>query len=353
MPPVGQIGVQKIRGQLSLVDRSRRPRRSPAQTPPGIEAEVVGVRVAHPCWGARKIRRRLKMRGVDGVPAVSTVNEILRRHSLLDPAEADRHTAFKRFEHAQANDLWQMDFKGHFPLSATGRCHPLTVLDDHSRFALCLAACADEQSQTVRQRLTAIFERYGLPERMTMDNGMPWGEGPSSRYTALTVWLMRLGIRVSHSRPYHPQTQGKDERFHRTLKAEVLQGRSFADLPTCQSAFDRWRSVYNLERPHQALDLDVPASRYRSSRRAYPGLAPEPVYAPDDHLRRVQQGGWVHFKGHTWKLSKAFIGQRIALRPTTTDGLWDVVFVAQRVAQVDLRSSSGTSQHVTHVPEHL
>ena len=151
-----------------------------------------------------------------------------------------------------------MDFKGHFAL-AQGRCHPLTVLDDCSRFNLCLAACGNEQGETVQGHLRAAFRRYGLPEWIIVDNGSPWGDGPNTPYTPLGVWLLRLGIGLSHSRPYHPQTLGKDERFHRTLKAELLGGPPFGDLGHCQRAFDRWRIVYNCERPHQALDLDVPA----------------------------------------------------------------------------------------------
>ena len=148
-----------------------------------------------------------------------------------------------------------MDFKGHFPTGA-GRCHPLTVLDDHSRFSILLQACANERTETVRECLTAAFRLYGLPVRMLMDNGSHWGNDANHPRTPLTVWLMRLGIQVSHGRPYHPQTQGKEERFHRTLNVELLQGRRFADWATCQAAFDRWRGVYNTERP--ALDLARP-----------------------------------------------------------------------------------------------
>ena len=153
-----------------------------------------------------------------------------------------------------------MDFKGHFAVGAA-RCHPLTVLDDHSRFNLCLQACVDEQGHTVQTHLTTSFRRYGLPQRVAVDNGSPWGDTLDSPYTPLVAWLIRLGIRVSHSRPYHPQTLGKDERFHRSLKAEVLR-ESFPDLDTVQTRFDRWRTVYNFERPHEALSMQTPATRY-------------------------------------------------------------------------------------------
>ncbi|HYD31861.1 MAG TPA: IS481 family transposase [Azospirillaceae bacterium] len=336
----------------AFADRSRRPHSSPCRTPAAPEAAVLALRQAHPSWGGRKIRRRLQDLGSGAVPAASTISAILHRHGRLDPEQAAKHTALRRFEHPHPNALWQMDFKGHFA-TLDGRCHPLTVLDDHSRYALCLAACANEAGATVRAQLIRTFERYGLPERMTMDNGSPWGGEAGAGYTPLTVWLLRLGIRCSHSRPYHPQTQGKDERFHRTLKAELLQGPPFADLAACQRAFERWRGIYNLERPHEALGLLVPATRYRVSPRSYPGAAPEPVYGPGDTVRRVHDHGWISVRGRWYKLPKAFAGERVALRPTATDGLCDVFFVVQRIAQVDLRDALNHSQPVTHVSEQV
>ncbi len=230
-----------------------------------------------------------------------------------------------------------MDFKGHFPLTQ-GRCHPLTVLDDHSRFALGLAACPDERGATVQERLSILFRCYGLPDRMVMDNGSPWGDDQEHPYTPLTVWLLRLGVAISHGRPYHPQTQGKDERFHRTLTAEVLRRRTFPDLAACQSAFDQWRDVYNLERPHQALAYATPASRYRVSFRPFPEVLPPLEYGPDDLVRRVQDKGEISVRSRIWRVGKAFRGLPVALRPTATDGAWDVVFATRTIAQIDLRS---------------
>src|SRR6185312_194066 len=132
-----------------------------------------------------------------------------------------------RFEYPAPNLVWQMDFKGHFAVRHGRRCHPLTVIDDHSRYALCLAACANQQSETVERWLTSTFHRYGLPDALLVDNGAPWGDGPAQSWTKLGIWLLKLGINIIHSRPYHPQTRGKNERFHRTLKAEVLSLQSF------------------------------------------------------------------------------------------------------------------------------
>ncbi|MGH7429172.1 MAG: helix-turn-helix domain-containing protein, partial [Candidatus Methylomirabilaceae bacterium] len=140
-------------GRAGLTDRARRPHRSPTRTPAALERAVLAVRAAHPVWGGRKIRAVLLARGHQRLPSPSTVTAILRRHGQLAPAEGARHTAWQRFEHDAPNRLWQMDFKGHFAL-LHGRCHPLTVLDDHSRFAVGLQACGDETGQTVQARLT-------------------------------------------------------------------------------------------------------------------------------------------------------------------------------------------------------
>ena len=211
-------------GVAGLDDRSRRPSHSPRRTDAQVEAEVLKLRHTHPAWGARKLHARLLALQLPVVPKPSTIAAILRRHGRIDPEEAVKHQPWQRFEHAAPNQLWQMDFKGHFPLaSGADRCHPLTVLDDHARFALVLDACDNERSETVQHSLTLAFRRYGLLDRMLMDNGGPWGHDWDHPYTELTAWLLRLGISVSHGRAYHPQTQGKEERFHRTLKAEVLR----------------------------------------------------------------------------------------------------------------------------------
>ena len=269
-PTIGYKWLKRWRvgGMAGLQEQSRRPQHSPSRSAAAMESAVLSVRLEHPAWGGRKITRRLKDLGHKAAPAPSTVTAILKRHGVELGAHGGGQSAFTRFERARPNELWQMDFKGHVALHA-GRLHPLTVLDDHSRFAVVLAACANEQTEAVRQQLVIAFRRYGLPEGLITDNGSPWGDGPGSPFTPLGVWLIEHGIRISHSRPYHPQTMGKDERFHRSLKAEVLSGPPFADLAAAERAFDHWRSVYNTQRPHDALELAVPANRYQPSPRDY------------------------------------------------------------------------------------
>jgi transposase InsO family protein len=344
------LGRYLAEGEAGLVERSRRPANSPEQTAAGIEAAVLGVRAAHPAWGGRKIAAVLKRQGL-AAPAASTVTQILRRRGVELGAFGGGERPFIRFEHPAPNDLWQMDFKGHVPLRQ-GRLHPLTVLDDHSRFCLVLAACADEKTATVQASLIQAFERYGLPWRMTMDNGPPWGSGPDDPYTPLGVWLLEQDIRIGHSRPYHPQTQGKDERFHRTLKAEALGGPPFEDLVHAASRLERWRDVYNAERPHEALGLVTPIDRYAPSPRPY-RPAPEPFdYGPDDQLRRVPTHGRISFKNRLWRVPKAFRGKLVAVRRGAKDGVYDVFFRTRLITSIDLNQPMEHLQPVTDVPEH-
>jgi transposase InsO family protein len=327
-------------GAAGLAERSRRPKRSPGRTAEAMEALVLGIRDQHPPWGGRKIARRLRDLGHKGVPSASTITEVLRRHGRIDAAATAAREQPQRFEHAAPNDLWQMDFKGHFAV-ARGQCHPLTVIDDHSRFALGIRACGDQTDATVRSELTAIFRRYGVPLRMLMDNGSPWGSANSEhRYTGFEVWLLELGVGFSHGRAYHPQTQGKDERFHRTLASEAIGRRSFLDLAACQRRFDEWQTVYNTERPHEALDLATPVVRYRPSARSFPEKLEPFDYGPGAILRRVGDTGWLSFRSHLLKLGRAFAHRQVGLRPGAQDGCFDAFFCGHKIATLDLRQAA-------------
>jgi len=319
-----------------LREHSRRPQHSPQRTDAQMEEHVVRLRHRHPAWGGRKIARRLSDLGLDGVPHPSTVTHILHRHDLIGSRGAGAGGRYQRFEHDRPNALWQMDFKGDFALDR-GRCYPLTVIDDHARYNVVLHACSGQNRSQVQPVLIDAFRRYGLPERINTDHGQPWGS-PSATHglSQVSVWWMRLGIRVSFSAPAHPQTNGKDERFHRTLKAEVLSGRAFHTMAQAQAAFDAWRPIYNHERPHDALQLAVPASRYHPSPRAYPERLPAIDYAPSDTVATVGWDGLVKFKGCWWKVSNALKDQPIAFRPTAIDGQYDVFFCHQRFMTIDL-----------------
>jgi transposase InsO family protein len=336
-------------GDASLADRSRRPHGSPERTEAEIEALILSVRDAHPAWGARKIVRCLERDG-HKAPAWSTTHEILRRHGRVGAPSGSSGQPYQRFEKPAPNLLWQMDYKGWVKLVGGSKCHPLTMVDDHSRYALCIAACADQQSATVQGHLDTTLRRYGLPDAIFVDNGSPWGDAAGARWTRLGVWLLKLGIAVLHSRPYHPQSRGKNERFHRTLNAEVFELNRLRDLADAQKAFDRWRTVYNLERPHEALGQAVPASRYRVSARAMPDRLPEAEYDEGEIVRMVPTTkDYIRFKGRSWIVPRAFRGERVAIRPRTPDGHYAICFGAHEIASIDLTSEKS----VSHVPEQV
>lgn len=330
-------------GGEPMTDRSRRPHESPSRTASEMEQLVLSVRAAHPGWGGRKIARRLADLGHAGAPCPSTITSILHRHDQIEASASAERRRPQRFEHAYPNALWQMDFKGHFALGDGSRCHPLTVLDDHSRYSLAVRACGDERGLTVRAALTLTFERYGLPQRILCDNGPPWGTpdaGPRGlKLTKLTVWLLRVGVEVTHGRPHHPQTQGKDERFNRTLDIEVIQRQLLADLLASGYEFDRFQHCYNFERPHEALGLATPGSLYRPSPRSLPSPLPPLAYA-EREVRQVDADGHLSYRGRRVRVTRALAGQPVGLRPTLTDGLLEVVFAGWPIGELDTRAAA-------------
>ena len=341
----------RAKGEAGLEEQPRRPHMSPQRSSKAVEAAVLAVRKEHPAWGGRKIAAVLKRAGLTP-PAASTVTNILRRCDMDLGVFGGGAKPFIRFEHERPNDLWQMDFKGHVAMQG-GRLHPLTVLDDHSRFAIEIGACGNEQTNTVKTRLKSAFQRYGLPWRMAVDNGPPWGDSAANQITPLTVWLIERGIRVSHSTPLHPQTLGKAERFHRSLKAEVLPGSCFATLGQAQSALDAWRSLYNTKRPHEALGMAVPADRYRLSPRPYAGDTPPFQYAPHDLLRIVQAHGIASLNNQRVRIARALRGKTIAFRPTAKEGTYNIFFRRQFIKKIDLKALDTEPESVHDVCEQV
>ena len=269
---------------------------------------MLGLRDAHPGWGARKLacgpaRAKRQCRRAASTGACDPAR---RDDRVIETAVRARAVAM-RFEKAAPNLLWQMDFKGWVKLTDGSRCHPLTVVDDHSRYLVCLKACVAPTEVTVRGHLETAFRHHGLPEAMFVDNGSPWGGGPAERWTRFGVWLLKLGVGVLHSRPYHPQSRGKNERFHRTLNKEVLSMTCFRGMGEAQRAFDAWLPIYNGERPHEALSMAVPADRYRPSPRPMPARLMEPEYDERDIIRKVgTTKAYIQFKGRSWPVGQAF-----------------------------------------------
>ena len=322
-------------GKSGLKNRSRRPHNSPNQTPAEIESLCIEVQKQHPTWGGVKIHRHLSNQGYTDLPTSKTINRILKRHGYVSEVESEKHRAWIRFEHEYPNDLWQMDFKGHVIIHGKAY-YPLTLLDDHSRYCLCVQVCEDQGTETVKQVLTDVFRKHGLPKQMTMDNGVPWGSSQGKRYSKLAAWLMRLGITVSYSRPMHPQTQGKLERMHRTLKEDCLKRFTFENGDELQRGFNWWRDIYNNVRPHGALNLDCPVDHYKVSDNTFPEVLPEIKYESDLIVKKVKYKGHIKLEDESYLISAAFKGLDVGLKKDEINNSYDVFFCHQKIGVIDL-----------------
>lgn len=285
----------------SLMDRSRRPHHSPNKISSEIEQRVLDERGRYH-WGARKLRELLLRQGVD-VKAV-TINRILKRHGLITEKQRG-YTASRRFERANPNELWQMDFKGEFAMML-GKCYPLTIVDDHSRFGLGIFALAHPQGKLVQKCLIETFDRYGLPEAMLMDHGAPWWSTTNGYgLTTLSVWLIKQNIRLLWSGIGHPQTQGKVERFHRTLKEDMGYLPKPKSLHDWQKVFDQFLHRYNYIRPHEALAMGVPADYYNPSCRPYRAESTFWDYPDGAIIKRLNPQGCLYYKGRYYFVCEA------------------------------------------------
>lgn len=291
-----------------LGERSRRPHRSPRRTPARLEQWVERIRVATG-WGGRKISRLLAQEGVH--LARSTVDQILRRRGLIGGLERHR-PAVKRFERSRPNELVQMDFKGQYRLRNGKECYPLSLLDDHSRFVLGLYALESQHGEKVKRCLVSCFERYGVPEAMLMDHGNPWW-GTTNGYglTQLSVFLIRQGIQLHYGGIGHPQTQGKVERFHRSLGRTIR----YRGIPATQGRFQELlegiRYEYNEIRPHEALGDEVPRSRYQPSGKPFDPQPRPWEYPPGAEVERVCANGCLHLGGRYYFVCHALSGRRV------------------------------------------
>jgi transposase InsO family protein len=290
-------------GVEAIAEHSRRPHVSPRRKDEATEQQVVELRRRYPDWGARKLRVLLQEQGVE--LARNTIHRILLRHGLVHP-EDQHQPAVQRFERSRANELWQMDFKGpklwHQPVG------PLSVLDDHSRYLIALQAVGSTRSQVVREQLESVFQHCGVPEQMLMDHGVPWWSAQSSGgMTELSLWLMRQGVELHWSRVRHPQTQGKVERFHGELQRALARRRVL--VPDVQAWLDAFRWEHNHVRPHEALGMERPASRWRPSERRYDPQPPRWEYPPGAKVRKVDSQGKLTLADRNWHISGALCGE--------------------------------------------
>jgi transposase InsO family protein len=330
---------EKAAGSVAaLADRSRRPQHSPQRTGAALTAQVVAARTKYG-WGGAKLAAVLAAGGTR--VAARTIDRIIAREGLTR-SDTSPAPARRRFEADAPNDLWQLDAKGHYPLAGGARCHPLSVLDDHSRFAVGLAALASLHEPGVRQVLCACFEQYGVPQRMLMDHGSPWwATSNAAGLSRLSVWLVKQGITLRHGRVRHPQTQGKVERFHRTLGERLRWWGVPTDLSGFEIALAAFREEYNTVRPHAALGQQPPRTRYTASPRAYRPEPPRWVYPEGSEVVRIDGHGMLSYRAQRIYVSEALIGEDVALQPIGLRRL--VVYRHMFVREFSLRTGRSRS----------
>lgn len=332
----GYKWLERFESGEDLSNKSKAPFHMPNRTPIETEQLILEQRIAHPAWGARKLKRSLEDKGRYGLPAVSTICDILKRNGYISKEESLKHKPWQRFEKERPNELWQTDFKGDFGMRNGERCHALTVLDDHSRYSLCVDAKGSQRYEDVHSSFDRLFREYGLPESLLCDNGNPWGTSQSTGYTRFEVWLMDLGILTIHGRIMHPQTQGKDERFHRTMDEELLNYVKIEDLANAQRHFDRFRECYNTERPHEALNNDVPAKHYEASDRRMPVKIEDWEYESGCELRRIKSTGYITYRNQGYFLSEAFGGCQVAVKECSQSGCVDILYRGFKIGRINV-----------------
>jgi putative transposase len=338
-------------GLEGLQDRSRRPYRHANRLPFQIERTILGLKREHPSWGAPKIRDKLILDyPMIQPPAKSTVHAVLDRHGLVKRRKRRRYKAQgTALQHVKPpNQLWCADYKGEFRLGNQKYCYPLTVTDYSSRYLLACEGLSSTQSAFAFAVFERVFKDFGLPETIRTDNGIPFAS-PNAFFglSTLSVWWLRLGIRIERIKPGQPQQNGRHERMHLTLKNETTKPAAFNFLQQ-QERFDDFVGVYNNERPHQALGGRYPGQLYTPSVRPY-RPAPEPEYPYHDRTARVTQCGRICIGKRKINLSRSFANQTVGIREVA-DKIWLVSFMEYDLGFSDQDEGRVEPAHNPFVP---
>lgn len=322
------LGRYHASGMEGLNDRARAPQHHPQAVAAAVEERIVAARHTHPTWGPRKLVAWLhRQHPTLPLPAASTVGALLHRAGLTVPRRRRLRatpSAGPLAGTATPNALWCADFKGHFRTRDGAWCYPLTISDYASRYLLRCQALARPDEAHVRAVFETVFRAYGLPEAIRTDNGSPFASVGLGGLTRLSIWWLKLGIRLERIAPGHPEQNGRHERLHRTLKAETTRPPQ-ATLRAQQGAFEHFRRVYNEERPHEALGQQPPAAAYQPSARRYVPRLRAMAYPTGYAVRQVRHNGELRWRGQLVYVSMALVGEPVGL-DAVDDGRWAVYF---------------------------
>jgi transposase InsO family protein len=349
-------------GLAALADRSHRPSACPHQIAPNVEALICELRREHPGWGPRRICHQLARHGLDPVPGRSSIYRCLKRHGLIElRRRRKRREEFRRWERERPMQLWQMDVMGKVWLDDGTELKIVTGVDDHSRFCVAAGVVRRATSKAVCQVLSASLARYGIPDEILTDNGKCFTGrfGPHPVEVLFDRILRENGISHRHTGVRSPTTTGKIERFHQSVRKELLADRTFASLQAAQAELDAWVTDYNTVRPHQSMDMATPAERFRLA----PVTAVDVSISVDpaeDHagqwvLRRVASNGVVSVDNQMFSVGNAYRTELVdVFVDQTTIQVWSKNHLIKTVARTrsgPVRKIRADGLHVKHQPD--
>ena len=328
-------------GIKGLEEASRRVHYHPNATAPEIVSQLIDTKLKRKDWGPKKIVRWLKDHNPEKCwPAVSTAQSILYKEGLVKPRKIRRHTPpySQPFQqNARPNDSWSIDYKGQFRTGDGRLCYPLTITDNFSRYLLTCRGLHHPNHESTKLHLERAFREYGLPLAIRSDNGAPFASTGLGGLSRLSVWLIKLQIIPERIELAHPEQNGRHERMHRTLKAAVCNPPRKC-LARQQMAFDYFRPEYNEERPHEALDMQTPASLYKASQRQYPAKLPSVEYDSWMAIRRVVPNGGIMWRNNYIYVSQALAGEPVGLKQIT-ETTWELWFSSYLLGIIDEKTN--------------
>ena len=315
-------------GARGLEDRPRCPSNKPHKTAGYIEQDITEIRKKHPQWGAKKILAILDRRNVKyKIPCRSTICEILKRNGCIEPKAKKRrrsHPGKPTTEANEPNSLWASDFKGQFKTRDGIYCYPLTITDGYSRYILECKGLLSPTYAATQKVFADVFKRYGVPDRIRTDNGIPFASSALGRLSKLSIWWIELGIYPELIEPASPQQNGQHERMHRTLKAETVRPPA-TDIKEQQRRFNKFRKEFNNERPHEGLSQNTPASRYTRSVREFTSKPLPIAYPGHFEIRLVSANGGIRWNHKRVPVSSILQGKYIGFEEID-DRIWEVYY---------------------------
>ena len=343
----GYKWINRYKTENSVANHSKKPKQIGNKTSSEAEKKILELRKDNPGWGAATIHKVLENQGETKIPCSRTINNILNRNGCISAEDSEQRKRYVRFQKEHCNEMWQTDFKGDFPMKDGKRCYPLDILDDRSRYLIKIVPSASTKNIVIPS-FEEAFSEYGMPRSVLSDNGGQFA-GFRQGYTQFEKWLMDFDVLPIHGRAYHPQTQGKIERFHRTLNNELLRFNEFSDVTEANEKLQAWRDKYNNIRPHEALDMFTPSDVYTKSPRRYTGIVKPYEYSGIYPVLKVNCKGYISFDRKRLYFSETMSGQYIEFRPNSHGDSFYACYRNFIIAEFDSFSGNKLNRYISRL----